>query len=91
MGELKLEKLWKIEDLCKHLGVSKSWVYAKLKKGEIPRVKLPGRPLRFDPQAILNLTSGDTPKVTPKACSLTTEKQSFRSNSSNKGVIQLWD
>lgn len=33
-------ELLTIEDVCQELGMGKSWVYRKLKSGEIPSVKL---------------------------------------------------
>jgi excisionase family DNA binding protein len=48
-------KLLSIDDVCQELGMGKSWVYARIKSGEIPSVKL-GRNIkvrREDLQAYL--------------------------------------
>jgi excisionase family DNA binding protein len=47
-GEEALDRTWgqkskellSIPDLCEELGMGRSWVYSKLKSGEIPSIKL---------------------------------------------------
>lgn len=49
--EPKTEKLLGIDELSQFLGVPKSWIYERTRKGEIPHIKL-GRYLRFNTQEI---------------------------------------
>lgn len=44
--ELKTEGLLGIDELSQFLGVPKSWIYERTRKGEIPHIKL-GKYLRF--------------------------------------------
>lgn len=37
-----LEKAWGLPETAEHLGVSKSWLYTRLKAGEVPGHKLGG-------------------------------------------------
>jgi excisionase family DNA binding protein len=41
--------LLSIEELCQELGMGKSWVYRRLRSGEIPSVKL-GRSIKVKPE-----------------------------------------
>ena len=46
-------KLWTLEMLAEHLGVSKKWVYHRTQlnaQGRIPHLKM-GKLLRFDPDS----------------------------------------
>lgn len=44
-------KYWRIKDLAANLGVSKSWVYKRTSRGEIPCVYM-GAIILFDPREI---------------------------------------
>jgi excisionase family DNA binding protein len=50
-------RLWKVQDVAKALGMSRTWVYEKAESGELPSLHLGGA-LRFDPEAIRSYAFG---------------------------------
>ena len=44
-------ELWTWREVAKALKVSRSWVYAKAERGEVPSLRVGGL-LRFDPEAV---------------------------------------
>ncbi len=44
-------RLWKVDEVAKALGMSRTWVYEHAESGELPSLRLGGA-LRFDPEAI---------------------------------------
>jgi excisionase family DNA binding protein len=60
--------LWKVGDVCRYLGFSKSWVYARVDDGTLPHLTIGGS-LRFKPEAIQTWAErqGKQPKVIPFA------------------------
>ena len=44
-------KLLDVDEIAELLGVPKSWIYDRTRRGKIPHRKL-GKYLRFDPEAI---------------------------------------
>ena len=55
MGELKLKKLIKPEELAEALGVDISWVWNETRAERIPKVKNLGRLIRFTPETVKKL------------------------------------
>lgn len=49
--DAKKDELLNIDELSQFLGVPKSWIYERTRRGEIPHTKL-GKYLRFDAQEI---------------------------------------
>jgi excisionase family DNA binding protein len=50
-------RLWRVQDVAKALGMSRTWVYEKAESGELPSLHLGGA-LRFDPEAIRSYAFG---------------------------------
>jgi excisionase family DNA binding protein len=50
-------RLWKVQDVARALGMSRTWVYEKAESGELPSLHLGGA-LRFDPEAIRTYAFG---------------------------------
>jgi excisionase family DNA binding protein len=46
---MSIDRLLTVEQAAAAIGMRKSWVYERVRRGEIPHVKL-GRLLRFDPK-----------------------------------------
>ena len=44
-------KLWTVADVAEYTQMSRSWVYKKVAKGELPHVKI-GSQTRFNPAAV---------------------------------------
>jgi excisionase family DNA binding protein len=47
VSELGTTDIWTAEQLAKHWGVGKDWIYAKVREGELPNIPLPGKLVRF--------------------------------------------
>lgn len=45
------DRLWRVGDVARFLGMSKSWVYQRAAAGLLPYVKI-GAALRFNPEAV---------------------------------------
>lgn len=45
------DRLWKVGDAARFLGMSTSWVYKETSAGRLPHVTI-GASLRFDPEAL---------------------------------------
>ncbi len=58
--------LWKVNDVARALGMSRTWVYEKAESGELPCLHLGGA-LRFEPEAIRSYALGQRrpPAVLP--------------------------
>ena len=54
MGELKLKKLLKAEQVADILGVDIQFIWAGARNGSIPKVPKLGKLVRFDPSVIEN-------------------------------------
>lgn len=52
------ESLWKVADVARYLGLSRSWVYQRAESGELPSLKVGGA-LRFEPEAIRAYARGE--------------------------------
>jgi excisionase family DNA binding protein len=55
-----MSRLLTAEQLAERWQVPKSWVYDKTRKGEIPKVPLPGRYYRYSLDAIERFEAGTT-------------------------------
>jgi excisionase family DNA binding protein len=55
-----MSRLLTAEELAKRWQVPKSWVYDKTRKGEIPRVPLPGKYYRYRLETIEKFERGDS-------------------------------
>lgn len=51
-AELNIEQLWTVEDVCKFLSARRSWVYARVRAGELPHIRLGGQMVRFIPDDV---------------------------------------
>lgn len=51
------EGLWDANDVARYLKASRSWVYQRAERGELPCLRIGGL-LRFDPKAIRALALG---------------------------------
>ena len=49
MADLKITETWGAEQVARYLGRSKSWVYWKVRQGELPHVRISEDGLRFIP------------------------------------------
>jgi hypothetical protein len=58
------KSLWDARDVAIFLKASRNWVYLQAELGKIPYVRLGGL-LRFDPEKIKALVSGDLTGVSP--------------------------
>lgn len=76
-----VKQLWKPQDVAFRLNVPVSWVYKYASVGLIPRVPIPGRLLRFDPEVIERLAS--------EPSSLTTKEKGTKANHRPKKEV-LW-
>ena len=52
------EPLWTVKDVMAYLQVSRSWVYQRVERGEIPCRRLLGC-VRFEPAAVRAWVAGD--------------------------------
>lgn len=52
MLESAAVKLMNVEDLAAHLGVPRSWVYDRTRRGAIPIMRRVGKYVRFDPASV---------------------------------------
>ena len=61
-------RLWKVDEVAKALGMSRTWVYEHAESGELPCLHLGGA-LRFDPEAIRSYAFGkrQRPAIVPSA------------------------
>ena len=66
------ESLWTVEDVARHLKVSRSWVYQHASDGTLPCIHVGGL-RRFDPAQIRRMFSASAPAaVVPLAITGTT-------------------
>lgn len=59
-GASAMDSLWDATDVAKYVGASRSWVYLRAQRGEIPHIRKYGL-LRFDPDVIRSWAKDDTP------------------------------
>ena len=52
MTDLKITETWGVDEVAKYLGRSRGWVYLKVRKNELPHVRLPDVGVRFIPYRI---------------------------------------
>lgn len=45
------DRLWRVTDVARYLGMSESWIYHAVERGELPARRI-GNRLRFEPEAI---------------------------------------
>lgn len=51
-ADLNIEQLWSVKEVMHFLGAKRSWVYARVRAGELPHIRLGGQMVRFVPDDV---------------------------------------